>query len=179
MLSQVMSPTTPSAAMPFSCWKARTAASVDGPNSPSIGPGSWPASFSASWSWRTAVPLEPRFSNGSAMRNSFVRSEARDGRLEGQHPADQRPPGDRADDAIDRDVEGVLEAAHGRVGLRPEDPVDLNALRRIAGEVAELELDLHAADGVAGAPAAHRDDGLGPGERAGDAVGRQASGGLH
>ena len=64
---------------------------------------------------------------------------------EGEHSADQGLPGDGADDAVDGDrrdvlVEGLLEAADGGVGLGPEDPVDLQALVWVAGQVAELEL---------------------------------------
>src|SRR5918996_5061527 len=48
---------------------------------------------------------------------------------ERQHAADQGPPGDRADDAVDRDrgdvlVQGPLEGADGGVGPGTEDPVD-------------------------------------------------------
>src|SRR4051794_1351029 len=179
MLSHVMAPTTPSTAMPFSCWKARTAASVAAPNSPSIGPGSWPASLSACCSWRTSVPLEPRLSTGSAMRRPFDSWRGCRPSSEREHPADQRAPGDRADDAVDSDAEGLLEAPDGLVGLGPEDPVDLDALRRIAGQVAELELHLDAADGVAGAAAPDRDDDGGPRLRTDDPVGRESAARLH
>src|SRR6185437_13288254 len=74
--------------------------------------------------------------------------------LKGEHSADQGPPGDGADDTVDGDgrdvlVECLLEAADGGVSLGPEDPVDLHALARVPRLVAELELLLHAADGVA------------------------------
>ena len=71
-----------------------------------------------------------------------------------------------------------LEGAHGPVGLRPEDAVDLHALRGVAGQVAELELVLHRAHG--GAPAAEPDgdEQLVPGARADDAVDDQAAGAL-
>src|SRR5215211_6730700 len=97
------------------------------------------------------------------------------GRLERQHAADQRPPGDRADDAVDRDrrdvlVQGVLEAPHGGVGLGAEDPVDSQARSRVAGQVAELELLLDPAHGVALAALLDRDDQGRPGVGAEDAV---------
>src|SRR6266704_2569044 len=44
---------------------------------------------------------------------------ARSGR---EHAADQGPPGQRADDPVDGDAERLLEAAHRRRGLGPEDP---------------------------------------------------------
>src|SRR6266542_4194138 len=95
--------------------------------------------------------------------------------LEGVHPADQPLPGDRADDAVDGDrghvlVERLLEGAHRGLGLRAEDPVDLQALARVAGQVAELELLLHPANGVAGAAPPDGDDQRPPGGRAEDAV---------
>ena len=46
-------------------------------------------------------------------------------------------------------MEGLLEAADGGVGLGPEDPVDLQAFARVAGQVAELALLLDPADGIA------------------------------
>jgi hypothetical protein len=50
--------------------------------------------------------------------------------LEGQHATDERPPGNRADNAVDGDrwnvlVEGLLEATDRSVGLGAEDPIDL------------------------------------------------------
>ena len=52
----------------------------------------------------------------------------RAGRSEGEHSADQGPPGDGADDAVHGDrrdvlMEGLLEAADRGVGLGPEDAV--------------------------------------------------------
>src|SRR5688500_10313719 len=38
----------------------------------------------------------------------------------GQHPAHHRPPGDRSDDAVDVDVDRVLEAANPAVRLWSE-----------------------------------------------------------
>jgi hypothetical protein len=46
-------------------------------------------------------------------------------------------------------VEGLLEAADGGVGLGAEDFVDRQSLAGVAGQVAELELLLDPADGVA------------------------------
>jgi len=99
--------------------------------------------------------------------------------LEGVHPADQPLPGDRADDAVDGDrghvlVERLLEGAHRGLGLRAEDPVDLQALARVAGQVAELELLLDPANGVAGAAPPDGDDQRPPGVGADDAVDGQA-----
>src|SRR5690348_2120190 len=96
-----------------------------------------------------------------------------------EHSADQSLPGDGADDAVDGDrrdllVQGLLEAADGGVGLWPEDPVDLQALIRVAGQVAELELLLDPADGVALAALLDRDDQRRPGGGADDAVDGQA-----
>jgi len=98
---------------------------------------------------------------------------------EREHSADQGLPGDGADDAVDGDrrdvlVEGLLEAADGGVGLGPEDPVDLRALARVAGQVAELELLLDPADGVALAALLDRDDQRRPGGRSDNAVDGQA-----
>src|SRR5207302_4658687 len=100
-------------------------------------------------------------------------------RSEGEHSADQGLPGDEADDAVDGDrqdvqVQGLLEAADGGVGLGPEDPVDPQARARVAGQVAELELLLDPADGVALAALPDRDDQGRPGDGAGDAVDGQA-----
>src|SRR5512132_30974 len=101
------------------------------------------------------------------------------GRLEREHAADQRPPGDGADDAVDRDrgdvlVQGLLEAPHGGVGLGTEDPVDLEPLARVAGQVPELELLLHPAHRVPLAALLDRDDQGRPGVGADDPVDGQA-----
>ena len=45
--------------------------------------------------------------------------------------------------------EGLLKTAHRGVRDRSEDPVDLRPVAGIAGQVAELELLLHAFDRVA------------------------------
>jgi hypothetical protein len=71
-------------------------------------------------------------------------------------------------------VQGLLEAADSGVGLGPEDPVDLQAFARVAGQVAELELLLDPADGVALAALPDRDDQRRPGGGADDAVDGQA-----
>src|SRR6185295_8341370 len=63
-----------------------------------------------------------------------------------------------------------LEAAYGRIGFRSEDAVDRQSLRRVAGEVAELELLLHATHGVALRALPDLDDQRTPGLRADDAV---------
>ena len=88
-------------------------------------------------------------------------------------------PGDGAGDAVnshrgDVQAEGLLEAANGGVGIGPEDPVDLQALARVTGQVAELELLLNPADGVALAAPLDRDDQRRPCARADDAVDGQA-----
>src|SRR5580704_5953037 len=67
---------------------------------------------------------------------------------EREHAADQGPPGHRADDAVDGNPERLLEGAHRGSGLGPEDPVDRQALARIAGQVTELEFLLDAAHRV-------------------------------
>src|SRR5205807_2070810 len=97
----------------------------------------------------------------------------------GEHSADQGAPGDGADDAVDGDrrdvpVEGLLEGADRGFGLGPEDPVDLQALVRVAGQVAELELLLDPTDCIALAAPPDRDDQRGPRVAADDAVDGQA-----
>src|ERR1700759_2500323 len=90
-----------------------------------------------------------------------------------EHAADQGLPGDRADDAVhghrwDVGVQGLLEAADQGFGHRPEDPVDLRAVARLAGAVHELFLD--PAHGVALVAALDGDDEGRPGVGAGHAV---------
>jgi hypothetical protein len=70
----------------------------------------------------------------SQRKSQFVARSATEARcrLAGQHAADERPPGDRTDDAVDRYSESILEASNSRLRLRTEDPVDLKALRGIA-----------------------------------------------
>src|SRR5450759_2703722 len=87
---------------------------------------------------------------------------------EGEHSADECPPGDRADDAVYRHrgnvgVECLLEAADGSVGPPAEDPVHLDSGAGTPRQVAELELVLHAADGVAAAAQLDLDHQCGPG----------------
>src|SRR4051812_45037379 len=76
------------------------------------------------------------------------------GGSERQHAADERLPGHRADDAVDRHrgyvrLDRLLEVADGLFRDRPEDAVDLRPLARVAGQVAELELLLYRAHRVA------------------------------
>src|SRR5262245_49806892 len=137
---------------------------------PCAGP-STPAS--PTWStWpptpRSPTPAPPPASERCSAGAWCCRSRSAGPRLEREHAADQRLPGDRPDDAVDGDrrdvlVQGLLEAADGRVGLGTEDPVDLEALAGVAGQVAELELLLDPADGVAQAALAHGDDQRRPG----------------
>src|SRR6266536_859844 len=87
-----------------------------------------------------------------------------------EHAADQRPPGQRADDPVDGDSERLLEAAHRGRGLGPEDPVDREAAARAAGLVAEPELLLESAYRVAGAATGQHDDQGAPGLRPDDPV---------
>src|SRR5205823_11637684 len=89
----------------------------------------------------------------SAPAEWLGRGELRCRDLAGEHAADQRLPGHRADDPVDghgRYIlgDGVLEPAYRGVGLGAEDTVDLQALARVAGQVTELELLLDATDGV-------------------------------
>jgi hypothetical protein len=97
------------------------------------------------------------------------------GLLAGEHPADQRPPGDRTNDAVDGELQGLLEAADRGVGLEAEDPVDLQSLVGVAGEVAELELLLDRPHRVPLAPLPDLDDQGRPGIGADDAVDGQSS----
>ena len=48
--------------------------------------------------------------------------------LERESPVQERVPGKRPDDAINDEAGRLLEAAHGSVGFRAEDAVDLEAL---------------------------------------------------
>src|SRR6266536_2080423 len=54
-----------------------------------------------------------------------------------EHAADQRPPGQRADDPVDGDSERLLEAAHRGRGLRPEDPVHGHVVAAVPQQVLE------------------------------------------
>jgi hypothetical protein len=67
-------------------------------------------------------------------------SSPRQPQSERQHAAGQRSPGQGADDTVNGDPEGLLETAHRRVGSGPEDPVHPQALIRVGGQVADLEL---------------------------------------
>src|SRR6188472_160166 len=119
------------------------------------------------------APAQRRFCHAS---RPFVVVACRSAR---EHAADERAPRDRAHDAVDGDAERLLKAAHRGVGLRTEDAIDRESLGGVAGEVAELELLLHAADGVALAALVHLDDDLRPGLRPDDPVDPDAGGLLH
>jgi tetratricopeptide (TPR) repeat protein len=130
---------------------------------------------------RRQPPQRPQPPDPGRAADCLVPARGASGRpgLERQHAADQRPPGDRADDAVDRDrgdvlVQGPLEVADGGVGLGAEDAVDLEALAGVAGQVAELELLLHPAYRVPLASLLDRDDQGRPGVGADDPVDRQA-----
>src|SRR5262245_41316839 len=116
---------------------------------------------------RSTRSTAPRPSTGPASSSGTPR----------EHAADQRLPGDRADNAVDGDLGGLLEAAHPSLGLRAEDPVDLQR-RRATAEVAERRLLLHALDRLALAAPAYRDDEGAPGLGTDDAVHRQVGRGL-
>jgi hypothetical protein len=77
---------------------------------------------------------------------------------ERKHSAHEGAPCDRADDAVDRNSDRLLEPAHGCVRLRAEDAVDLDAAAWVAGQVAELELLLDGAYGIAGSAAPDGDN---------------------
>ena len=91
-----------------------------------------------------------------------------------QHSADEGAPGDRPDDAVDCDRERLLEPAYRRVGLRPEDAVELQSRARDPREVAERELLLDAAHRVAAAALPDGEDHRGPRLWTDDAVDREA-----
>src|ERR1700749_1558607 len=130
--------------------------------------------------WRTRNWRSPSWTRiGDGWRPAGLPGQAGFARSEGEHPADQCLPGDGADDAVDGDqrdvqVHGLLEAADGGVRFGPEDPVDLQALARVAGQVAELELLLEPAHSVTLAALLDRDDQRRPGGGADDAVDGQA-----
>src|SRR5690349_684935 len=103
------------------------------------------------------------------------RPGARAARSEREHSADQCLPGHRSDDAVDGHrrhvrVDRRLEVADRGFGRRAEDPVDLHAVRRAAGEIAEPEFLLNPADGVAFVAPAYLDDQGFPRDRPDDAV---------
>src|SRR3954452_12292034 len=103
--------------------------------------------------------------------------------LSRQHTADQRLPGDGADDAV-HDHRGnvqrqrVLKAAYGGIGLWSEGSVDLETLVGIAGSIAELEFLLHAPHRIAAIAAFDLDDQSDPRLRIDDAVAGQTLAGL-
>ena len=66
----------------------------------------------------------------------------------------------------------MLKTANGRVRDGPRNPVDLGPFARIAREVAELELFLHAFDRVPLAPQFDLNDKSGPSDLTDDAIGR-------
>src|SRR5579859_1683135 len=62
--ASVFAPASPSASSPTLCWNARTAASVDGPKLPSIGPGSNPRCCNCCCNAVTCGPVSPAFNKG-------------------------------------------------------------------------------------------------------------------
>src|SRR5262249_3104031 len=92
------------------------------------------------------------------------------GGSEREHAADERPPGQRADDSGDDEPERLLEAAHGGRGLGPEDSVNREAVARTAGLLAKPELLLETAYRVPGAAAGQHDDQSAPRLRPDDPV---------
>src|SRR3954447_3417204 len=107
----VCGPTTPSAVRPVPDWKSRTAASVFGPNTPSIASKS--SDFiitSRRCSRRTSLPVEPLRIVGPWFISSVPQGVDRVPRL-------------RADDAVLREAAVALQRLHARLGPRAEDPV--------------------------------------------------------